>query len=280
MRKDQLSLETVGPVNLSECGIGCLANPKNPGYQRKVAWLRQTFDEGVRLLMLRDGEGRALGFLEYVPGEFAWRPVRAAGWLFVHCLWVYPRGQKIKGLGSRLLQACVEEARRQQATGVAALVSDGPFMAGKEVFLKNGFQVIDKRDRFQLLIYRLGRGPEPRFREIQDNVPVFPGLHLIYCAQCPMLPKSVADVSEMAAAHGLNCKVTVLKNAREAQNAPSYYGVFSLLWNGRLLSDHYVSTGRFKNLLTQEILSLRGPNETAAEAYQRLLTKENLRKEK
>ena len=270
MRNDPPSLKTVGPDNLSECGIGCLANPEHPGYQCKVDWLRHTFDEGVRLLMFRDGEGKALGFLEYVPGEFAWRPVQAAGWLFVHCLWVYPRGQKIRGLGSRLLQACVEEARRRKATGVAALVSDGPFMAGKEIFLKNGFQVIDERDRFQLVIYRLASGPEPRFREIQADVSVFQGLHIIYCAQCPMLPKSAADLSEMAAAHGLKCKVTVLKTAREAQNAPCYYGVFSLLWKGRLLSDHYVSKGRFKNLLTKEILKMRGRNETVAAAYQRL----------
>ena len=95
-----------------------------------------------------------------------------------------------------------------------------------------------------------------------------------------MLPKSATDVSEMAAAHGLKLKVTVLKNAREAQNAPSYYGVFSLLWNGKLLSDHYVSKGRFKNLLTQEILRMRRPNETVAEAYKRLLTKEILGMEK
>jgi hypothetical protein len=78
----------------------------------------------------------------------------------------------------------------------------------------------------------------------------------------------------------LKFKVTVLKNAREAQQAPSYYGVFSLLWKGRLLSDHYVSKGRFKNLLTQEILKMRGPNETVAEAYQRLLATENARMEK
>ena len=31
-------------------------------------------------------------------------------------------------------------------------------------------------------------------------------------------------------------------------------GVFNLLWNGRLLSDHYVSKGRFRNLLQREIL--------------------------
>lgn len=279
MRKGHLSLVTVGPENLSECGIWC-RSPEHQGYQCKVDWLRQTFGEGVRFLMFRDDGGKALGFLEYVPGEFAWRPVHAAGWLFVHCLWVNRRGQKVKGLGSRLIQACVAEARRQKAIGVAALVSDGLWMAGKEVFLKNGFQVIDERDRFQLVIYRLGEGPEPRFREIGGKARAFQGLHIIYCAQCPMLPKSAADVSEMAAAHGLKFKVTVLKNAREAQNAPSYYGVFSLLWKGRLLSDHYVSKGRFKNLLTKEILKMRGPDETVAEAYKRLLTKEKLRMEK
>ena len=68
-----------------------------------------------------------------------------------------------------------------------------------------------------------------------------------------MLPKSVNDLSIMAAEHGLEVKVTVLNSAREAQNAPSYYGVFALVWNGRLLSDHYVSQGRFRNILRKEI---------------------------
>jgi hypothetical protein len=58
----------------------------------------------------------------------------------------------------------------------------------------------------------------------------------------------------MACGLGLKLKVTELKSAAEAQNAPSYYGVFNLLWNGRLLADHYVSRGRFKNILQKEIL--------------------------
>lgn len=73
-------------------------------------------------------------------------------------------------------------------------------------------------------------------------------------AQCPLQPKSVNDLSEMAAEHGLELKVTLLINAREAQNAPSCCGAFSLIWNGRLRSDHYVSKGRFKLLLQKVIL--------------------------
>jgi GNAT superfamily N-acetyltransferase len=247
-------LEKVGPANLAECGIGCLVNRKSPGFQRKVEWLRRRFTEGLRFLLFRDGEGKPLGFLEYVPGEHAWRRVDARGWLFVHCLWVYPRGQRIGGLGSRLIQACLEEARQTRAVGVAAMVSDGPWMAGKEVFSKNGFRAVGAADRFQLVTRHLRDGPEPRFRNISGKTTPYRGLHVVYCAQCPMLAKSVNDLSETATEHGLELKVTVLESAREAQNAPSCYGVFSLVWNGRLLSDHYVSKTRFKNLLRQAVL--------------------------
>jgi GNAT superfamily N-acetyltransferase len=240
---------------LAECGIGCIRNRCNPGYGRKVEWLRKRFDEGLRFLLLRDEREKPLGFLEHVPGEFAWRPVDAQGWLFVHCLWVFAAGQRTKGLGSRLIRACVEEAGRAGRTGVAAMVSNGTWMAGKEVFLHNGFTKIAERDRFELVVYRLREGAEPRFRDITDNSAKYRGLHIVYSDQCPMLVKSADDLREMAAEYGPKLRVTVLKSAYEAQNAPSYYGNFSLLGNGRLLSDHYVSKGRFRNILRKEILN-------------------------
>lgn len=254
-RVPEAVLEKVGPENLSDCGIGCITNPKHEGYEPKVDWLQKRFAEGLRFFLFRDNNGKPLAFLEYVPGEHAWRPVDAKGWLFVHCLWVYPTGQAVGGLGSRLIQACVEEARRARARGVAAMVSEGPWMAGKQVFLKNGFVELAESDRFQLVAYRLKNGPAPRFLDIGAKRAPHRGLHIVYAAQCPYLPKSVNDLSAMANEHGLDVKVTVLTSAREAQNAPSYYGVFNLLWNGRLLSDHYVSKGRFRNILKKEILS-------------------------
>ena len=249
-----LTLEKVGPDNLALCGIGCLTNPKHEGYQPKVDWLERRFAEGLRFLLYRDKKGKPLAFLEYVPGEYAWRPVDAKGWLFVHCLWVYASGQKVGGLGGQLIRACVDEARHTGFRGVAAMVSEGPWMAGKQVFLKNGFEQIAQADRFELIIHRLKDGRAPRFRDITKNQARYEGLHIVYCAQCPMLPKSVSDLSEMAAEHGLELNVTVLDSPEKAQRAPSYYGVFNLLWNGQLLSDHYVSKGRFRNILRKEIL--------------------------
>ncbi len=249
-----VALERVGPDNLLECGIGCITNRKHVGFGPKVRWLEERFREGLRFLLFRDGKGRPLAYLEYVPGEYAWRPVDAAGWLFVHCLWVYPKGQAVGGLGGRLIQACIEEARQAGTRGVAVLVSEGPWMAGKQVFLRNEFVQVAERDRFQLLVHRLRDGPEPRFRDLGAKWAKHKGLHIVYSAQCPYLPKSANDISVMAEEHGLKVKVTELRSAREAQDAPSYYGVVSLLWNGQLLSDHYVSKGRFKNMLKEEIL--------------------------
>jgi hypothetical protein len=134
----KITWEKVGPENLSDCGIGCLTDPKNQGYRPKVEWLQERFPEGLRFLLFRDEENKPLAFLEYVPGEYAWRPVDCEGWVFVHCLWVYSRGQKVGGLGSRLVQACLAEARQEGAISVAAMVSEGPWMIRRQVFLNNG----------------------------------------------------------------------------------------------------------------------------------------------
>lgn len=73
---DGITLDKVGPGNLSDCGIGCLTSSKHQRYQPKVEWLERRFAEGLRLLMFRDCGGHPLAFLEYVPGEYAWRTTR------------------------------------------------------------------------------------------------------------------------------------------------------------------------------------------------------------
>ena len=245
-----ITLEKVGPDNLQDCGIGCISNQRHIGHGPKVDWLGKRFEEGLRFLLFRNEKGKPLAFLEYTRGEFAWRPVDAKGWLFVHCLWVYGAGQKVGGLGGRLVKACLDEARTSETLGVAAMVSDGPWMAGKGVYLKFGFEVVGKADRFELVACRMKEGgATPSFKEIAGNASRFRGLHLVYSAQCPMLPKSVADLGEVASEAGLDLKVTVLETAEAAQNAPTYYGVFNLLWNGEILADHYVSKARFRNIL-------------------------------
>ena len=61
----------VNKGNLAEKGFFCyMSKKKSEGYQRKLEWLKDRFDEGmkIKLLDLKQG-GR--GFIEYIPGEFA-----------------------------------------------------------------------------------------------------------------------------------------------------------------------------------------------------------------
>lgn len=53
--------------------------------------------------------------------------------------------------------------------------------------------------------------------------------------------------------YDIDLKITKLETAQEAKNAPSGYGVFSLLHDGKLLEDHYLSATRFRNILKKEL---------------------------
>jgi hypothetical protein len=51
----------------------------------------------------------------------------------------------------------------------------------------------------------------------------------------------------------LNTEIIELRTIQEAQNTPSAYGVFNLIYNGKILADRYISTTRFTNIIRKEI---------------------------
>jgi ribosomal protein S18 acetylase RimI-like enzyme len=138
---------TVDLSNLSEHPQAiCFMNPKNPDYKIKVGWLQKRFKEGLVIKLLYPSEGkRAVGFIEYTPGEYAWRSVSAAGYMFINCIWVFSNDNKNKGLGSILINECADEADKKGYLGTAVVASEGSFMAGKDLFIKNGFRIADER---------------------------------------------------------------------------------------------------------------------------------------
>jgi hypothetical protein len=101
-------------------------------------------------------------------------------------------------------------------------------------------------------VYSLTKGPLPKFRDWRSRLADYQGLHIIYANQCPWVARSIPELSGIASDHGLDLQVTELKTAREAQNAPSVYGIFSLVFNAKLLADHYLSATRFRNILRKE----------------------------
>ena len=48
---------------------------------------------------------------------------------------------------------------------------------------------------------------------------------------------------------GLVRPIVELKTYKQAQNAPTPYAVFAVIYDGQLLADHQISAGRFRNIM-------------------------------
>lgn len=252
---ESFSITEVTAANLSTHPEAiCYINPKHEHYGLKVEWLRKRFREGLKIKLLHvAGEDRPVGFIEYVPGEFAWRAVEAPGYLFVHCLWIYARKYRGKGLASVLLDGVFEEAKTLGKAGVAVIASEGPFMATAAVFLKNGFTQAGASGNYRLLVKTAARAPLPKFTDWEARLSSFKGWQIVYSKQCPWVARFVEELKLTAAGLGIPLKIHEIKSAAEAQRAPSVYSVFNLIKDGRLLADHYISMTRFRNILRQHM---------------------------
>ena len=179
-----LDLVDINASNLDEYNPTCFLNPQNIGCRLKREWLLQRFQEGLKIKLLHDPvKGKNHGYIEYVPGHHAWRAVNAPDYMFIHCIWVNPNKLKNQGLGSRLIQACLEDARGM--AGVAAVCSDDSFMAGRQIFLRNGFELVAQSGKQQLAVKAFGPGPLPSLRGNPMDPDRYRGWHLLYSKQCP-----------------------------------------------------------------------------------------------
>lgn len=183
------------------------------------------------------------GFIEYIPGEYAWRAVQAEGYMLIHCLWIVGKS-KGKGLSSFLLNECLKDAKATGMRGVAMVTSEKNWLTGKKVLLKHGFEsVAEAPPAFNLMVKKFHKGPSPSFTGDWDKRArrFGHGLTVIRSPQCPYVPDATNIVSETAEKLGIQYKTVELRSAEEVRElSPSAHGVFSIVYNGRLLSYHYL----------------------------------------
>jgi len=241
--------------NIREFGVCGYKNIKRAGYPEKLEWLSKRFQEGMRVKTLVTEKDGTQGMIEYIPGEYCWRPVEAKGYMFVHCIFSgFKRIYKGKGYGSRLLEECVKDAMRENMHGVAIVTRKGSFMADKALFLKNGFEVVDKaKPDFELLVRKFNKdAPDPEFKSgwEQRLASYGKGLTIIRADQCPYTVKNVNEIRELAGStFGLEPRVIDLKDHTEAQDSPSPFGTFCIIYDGKALAHHPISSTRFRNIM-------------------------------
>ena len=238
--------------NIGGCGI-CGRKPgRTEGHRRKCEWLKKRYAEGLRFKVLRSRESGDVGVIEYAPGEQVWRPVEAEGYLVIHCLMVI-RKHLGKGLGTLLLDSCLTDARKSKCRGVAVVTSSDALMARRDLFIKAGFVSAESIPPYELLVKKFkAAAPDPRF--IVDTERVLKkykkGLTILASDQCPMVIKFTEDISQAARALGLEPKVVPVTSAKASRELPTPYGVFSIIYDGRLIVERPVSATRFTNIMT------------------------------
>ena len=213
----------------------------------KKQWLKQRFAEG---LVFYRSEERGKCFIEYIPGENAWVPIEAEGYLYINCLWV-SGSLKGHGYSNELLEACIRDARSQGRKGLCILTSGKrkkEFLADPGFLAHKGFVPADTSDCGITLLY-LPLDPAakpPRFRECARHPVVEEkGFVLYYTDQCPFTDYWVSRVEEAAKTHHIPLKVVHITSREDAWNVPAPVTTYALFRDGVFLTQAIQSDKKF-----------------------------------
>ena len=242
--------------NIKKYGVCGYKNPDKPGYQKKLNWLRTQYQLGLKINILYSHESGTQGMIEYLPGDLCWRPVNAKGFLFIHCLFVgFRKKYKNRGYGTKLIKNCLDEASKEDYKGVAVVTRKDAFMAGKDIFIKNGFEIVDQaKPDFQLLVKKFnGKDKNPYFYHNRDAKlkKYQDGLFILRSDQCPYSVKNVNEIIEIAKnKFNIQPNLVNLQNYKQAQKSPLPFGTFGIIYNGEILAHHPISSKRFSNIMS------------------------------
>ena len=111
---------------------------------------------------------------------------------------------------------------------------------------KNGFEVVGQAPpSFQLLVKRFDDVPLPTFPDDWNKRSGHygSGLTIVYSDQCPYIEDAVKGTLEIAGERGVKGQTVKLESSQQVRDsAPSAYGIFNIVYNGKLVTYHYISS--------------------------------------
>ena len=242
-------------VNIGGCSLCGNKNVNNLGHRSKSDWLKHRYAEGLRYKVLRSETCGDVGMIEYTVGDQTWRPVDAEGYLVIHCLFVIGKQQKGKGLGKRLLDSCLKDAKKTKCHGVAVVTSSDSFMAEGGLFIQAGFVSVDRIPPYELLVKKLRKSASnPHFTVDRERLlkRYKKGLTILAADQCPYVANSVERIVEASRTLGLEPRVVRVRTAEASRELPTPYGVFSIIHEGKLVAGRPISATRFLNIMRND----------------------------
>jgi hypothetical protein len=72
---------------------------------------------------------------------------------------------------------------------------------------------------------------------------------VVYADQCPYIPDAVRHAREAFEDRGISTRAVKFTSGEELRaKSPSAYGIFGIVYNGKLLSYHYLGTREIRRL--------------------------------
>lgn len=213
----------------------------------KKEWLRKRFDDG---LVFYRSEERGKCFIEYIPAENAWIPIRADGYLYINCLWI-SGSMKGHGYSNDLLDECIRDVKALGKKGLCILCAAGrkrEFLADPKFLTHKGFLTTDTSDCGITLMYLpLIEGAEPpKFKDCAKHPRIDEdGFVIYYTDQCPFTFYWVPRVEETAREHNITLKTIHITTKEAAQNAPAPVTTYALFRDGSFVTQSIQSDKKF-----------------------------------
>lgn len=247
-----MNIITVNSSNIEKEHV-CCANSNIKGdtcLASRKAWMKDQFEEGLTFKKM-DINGKV--FIEYLPAENAWCPIKAPGYLFIKCFWV--SGQyKGKGYANELLEECIKDAKKQGKQGLVILSSTvkKPFLSDPKYLKYKGFMVSDTAKPYFELLYLPfeASAPKPEFLDCcKEGRLLEEGFVLYYSDQCPYSEKYSQLIAEAAKEEGTEVKLIKYTNKYQAQAAASPFTTYSLFYQGNFITNEIQSVPKFLKLM-------------------------------
>lgn len=236
--------------NIDKEHICCaIANDKDVQVVSKKAWLKERFQEGLVFLK---GDIRGKCFIEYIPAENAWVPIKADNYMHINCFWV-SGSCKGNGYSNDLLEQCIADAKNEGKSGITVISSHKKqsYLSDPKYLSYKGFQVVDTAPPFfTLMCLSFDDSTElPKFKECVKNPQTDKeGFTLYYTSGCPFTAKFVPVLEKYALSHQIPFRSVHLDSKEKAQNAPMAWTNYALFYNGEYVTNEILNEKKFQKI--------------------------------
>ena len=254
-----LRLNDEGPVKeLAKqlcCGVSSAKNRQ--GLLEKASWIRARQGEGLIFTKIGEPNSSDKVFVEYLPVEAAWVPIKAANYLHINCLWVSGSHAE-KGSGKRLLQRVLDDGCTMHMRGVTAITTPkkNAYLTDLSFYKHFGFEIVDEAMGYLLIVKFLGEKDGKSVPNFAQSVhtPIFPnepGLHIVYTSQCPFTYHYVGETLEEAARLGIPTSSHRITTVKEARKSPVPWTTYAAYFNGRYLGHEILTAKKLEKKLSE-----------------------------